>query len=116
MTRQGRPADLRSLIRCSCHLGFEAGEPPPDAGPRDLDRVARAIARGGPRLIVVDDVDRAGTQAVEFLALLASRLGSGATVLIATAESPLGLTPERRWWCWHASRCRRRFVAGSAWR
>jgi AAA ATPase-like protein len=73
-----------------------AGELPPDAGPRDLDRVARAIARGGPRLLVVDDVDRAGTQAMAFLALLASRLGSGATVLIATAENPLGLTPELR--------------------
>ncbi|MEV6866519.1 ATP-binding protein [Streptosporangium subroseum] len=75
---------------------LEAGELPPDAGPRDLDRVARAIARGGPRLLVVDDVDRAGTRAVAFLALLASRLGSGATVLIATAENPLGLTPELR--------------------
>ncbi|GAA4589331.1 hypothetical protein GCM10023194_43290 [Planotetraspora phitsanulokensis] len=49
-----------------------------------------------PRLLLIDDVDRAGTAAVEFLSLLASRLASGATVLLATAEDPLGLTPEIR--------------------
>jgi hypothetical protein len=75
---------------------LEAGELPPGAGPRDLDQGARAIAGGGPRLLLVDDIDRAGTQAVAFLALLASRLGSGATVLLVTAGSPLGLTPELR--------------------
>jgi tetratricopeptide (TPR) repeat protein len=75
---------------------LDAGELPPDATPRDLDRAARAISRGGPRLLLVDDVDRAGAPAVAFLALLASRLGSGATALLATARSPLGVEPELR--------------------
>ncbi|WP_170208461.1 ATP-binding protein [Micromonospora pisi] len=75
-------------------LGAE--ELPPDAGPRDLDRAAQAIARGGPRLLLVDDLDRAGAHSVAFLTLLGSRLRSGATVLLATTEHPLGLAPELR--------------------
>lgn len=56
----------------------------------DLER----LADGGPRLLLVDDVDRAGPRAVEFLARFAAK--PGATVLLASAERPLGVTPEVR--------------------
>jgi hypothetical protein len=73
-----------------------AGELPADSGQRELDRAARSLAGGGPRLLVVEDVDLAGERAVEFLALLVGRLGTGATALLVTARAPLGLTPEPR--------------------
>lgn len=66
------------------------GEPAPGSGPADLDHVARTIAEGGPRLLLVDDADRAS----EFLALLTTHLGTGATALIATTTAPVGLAPE----------------------
>ncbi|GAB2808096.1 hypothetical protein GCM10027176_11400 [Actinoallomurus bryophytorum] len=72
-----------------------AGPSPGGSGP-DLDRRARADAGGGPRLVVVDDVDRAGADAVESLAFLVPRLGSGPVMVVATAEEPLGLGSELR--------------------
>ncbi|MFI6761121.1 AAA family ATPase [Micromonospora sp. NPDC050417] len=92
----GTGADSGLLLWDQVLRDLELDELPPDAGPRDLDRAARAIARGGPRLLLVDDLDRAGAPAVAFLTLLGSRLGSGATVLLATTERPLGLAPELR--------------------
>ncbi|GGL02501.1 hypothetical protein Sme01_47300 [Sphaerisporangium melleum] len=70
-----------------------AGEPAAGSGTADLDGAARAIAQGGPRLLLVDDADRAGDSAVEFLTLLATHLGSGATALIATTTAPVGPAP-----------------------
>ncbi|MYS23358.1 hypothetical protein GA0115240_152226, partial [Streptomyces sp. DvalAA-14] len=61
-----------------------------------LARLARALSRGGPRLLLVDDVDRAGPAAVSFLARLASGLESGTTALFATAVDPLGAAAELR--------------------
>lgn len=54
----------------------------------------RLLADSGPRLLLVDDVDRAGTAAVESLAPFAAK--PGATVLLATAARSLGVTPEVR--------------------
>jgi tetratricopeptide (TPR) repeat protein len=67
-----------------------AGPPPGDVRP-DLDREAC-----GPRLVVVDDLDRAGTDAVESLAFLVPRLGAGPAMVVATAGEPLGMGPELR--------------------
>jgi hypothetical protein len=44
------------------------------AGPLQLDRAARQLAAGSRRLLVVDDLDHGGSEAVEFLAVLAGRL------------------------------------------
>jgi len=66
------------------------------AGPLDLDRAARQLVDGPARLIVVDDVDRGGSEAVEVLAVLAARCAVAATAVIATAAAPLGLGPELR--------------------
>ena len=67
-----------------------------DAGPLDLDSAARHLVSGSARLIVVDDVDRGGPDAVEVLAVVAARGGAAATAVIATAVAPLGLGPELR--------------------
>ena len=67
-----------------------------DAGPLDLDSAARHLLIASPRLIVVDDVDRGGPDAVEVLSVAAARCAATATALIATAAAPLGLGPELR--------------------
>ncbi|GGK21758.1 hypothetical protein GCM10011583_62230 [Streptomyces camponoticapitis] len=52
-------------------------------------------AGAGPRLLVVDDIDRAGPAAVEIYRLLAFRADPG-TALLVTTEEPLGAPPEVR--------------------
>jgi hypothetical protein len=66
------------------------------AGPLDLDSAARHLASGPARLIVVDDLDRGGPEAIEVLAVLAARTAAAATAVIATAAEPLGVGPELR--------------------
>ena len=78
-------------------LGAEgAGGLAADAGQRDIEGAAAAITRGGPRLLIVDDLDKAGTAAVAFLAVLASRLGSGRTALVVTARDGVGFGQQVR--------------------
>ena len=67
-----------------------------DAGLLDLDSAARHLVSGSARLIVVDDVDRGGPDAVEVLSVMAVRCAAAATAVIATAAAPLGLGPELR--------------------
>jgi hypothetical protein len=62
----------------------------------DLDQAARRLASGTERLIVVDDIDRAGPAAIELLSVVGSRLAGGSTAVVATTGTPLGLTPEVR--------------------
>jgi tetratricopeptide (TPR) repeat protein len=65
-----------------------------DVGPLQLDRAARRLAAGTRRLVVVDDLDHGGPEAVELLAVLAGRLAAGATAVVVTAGDPLGLGRE----------------------
>ncbi|HZV08710.1 MAG TPA: ATP-binding protein, partial [Novosphingobium sp.] len=59
--------------------GLAAGLVADDAGPLDLDSAARHLVSGPARLIVVDDVDRGGPDAVEVLAVLAARCAAAGT-------------------------------------
>ena len=61
-----------------------------ETGPLDLDEAAEALVSQRPRLIVVDDVDRHSTGAVELLPVLAARVGGSSTAVIVTASAPLG--------------------------
>ena len=63
-------------------------------GPAELDSAARRLASGTERLIVVDDIDRAGPAAIELLSVISSRLASGSTAVVATTGVPLGLALE----------------------
>ena len=63
------------------------------------DQAARHLARSGPRVLLLDDVDRydsANTDtptAAAFLTALAAQLTSGSTLVIATAATPFGPGP-----------------------
>lgn len=67
-----------------------------DPRPLDLDAAARALTSGTHRLIVVEDLDRAGPEAVEFLSVLASRVGTSSAAVIVTAAAPVGVGHELR--------------------
>jgi tetratricopeptide (TPR) repeat protein len=62
-----------------------------DSGPPDIGAAVRLLAAGTRRLIVVDDVDLGGREAVDMLALVAARLVTGSTAVLATAATPLGV-------------------------
>jgi hypothetical protein len=66
------------------------GEP----GPLDLDNTATLLCSGPPQLIVVDDLDRGGPDAVAMLAVLAGRTITGSTAVLVTSEAPLGIGGE----------------------
>ena len=51
----------------------------------------RALTAGQRRLIVIDDVDVGGAEALEVLALVAARIVVGSTAVVATAAAPLGV-------------------------
>ncbi|HEX3310363.1 MAG TPA: ATP-binding protein, partial [Streptosporangiaceae bacterium] len=65
-----------------------------EAGPLDLDSAARHLASAGPRLIVVDDMDRGGPEAAAMLSVVAARCAASGTAVIATSVTPLGLPAE----------------------
>ena len=68
----------------------------PDAGPLDLDTVARRLVSTDPRLIVIDDVHHGGPDAAAMLSVVAARCTASATAVIATSATPLGLPTELR--------------------
>jgi hypothetical protein len=59
-----------------------------DSGPPDIGAAVRLLAAGTRRLIVVDDVGLGGLEAVDMLALVAARLVTGSTAVLATAATP----------------------------
>jgi hypothetical protein len=61
------------------------------SGPFDTNAAVRLLAAGTRRLIVVDDVDAGGQEAVDMLALVAARLVTCSTAVVATAAAPLGV-------------------------
>src|SRR5690242_2757643 len=71
-----------------------AGLLDPRVGPLDLDSAARHLASAGPRLIVVDDMDRGGLEAAAMLSVVAARCAASGTAVIATSATPLGLPAE----------------------
>lgn len=68
------------------------GEP----GPAELNAAVRLLCGGSRRLIVVDDLDLGGPDAIEFLALLTARLLTCSTAVVATAGTPLGVGRDLR--------------------
>jgi hypothetical protein len=68
-----------------------------EAGPLDLDSTARHLASAGPRLIVVDDLDRGGLEAAAMLSVVAARCAASCTAVIATSATPLGCRASCGW-------------------
>jgi len=79
----GAPEDLASRL-----LG--------GAGPLDLDTVACALASGGRRLLVIDDIDHGGPEALQVLPAVAARAAAGSTAVVVTSVRPAGLGTELR--------------------
>ena len=73
-------------------IGAVMAEP----GPLDLDRAARELVSAGPRLIAIDDLDRAGSEALGLLSVLAARATVAPTVVVVASASPLGMGKELR--------------------
>jgi AAA ATPase domain len=65
-----------------------------EPGPRDLDLAVELLCSGPARLIVLDDVERGGSEALDLVGALAGRAVSGCTAVVATAVGPLGVGTE----------------------
>lgn len=63
----------------------------------DLDAAAVALAAGSRRLIVVDDVDRGGPDALALLAVLAGRAVAAPVVVLVTSRTPLASATRCGW-------------------
>jgi hypothetical protein len=79
----GAPEDLASRL-----LG--------GAGPLDLDTVASALVSGDRRLLVIDDIDFGGAEALRVLRAVAARAASGSTAMVVTSVLPTGVGTELR--------------------
>jgi hypothetical protein len=66
------------------------------AGPLDLDTVARALVRGGRRLLVIDDIDHGGPEVLQVLPAVAARAAASSTAVVVTSVLPVGLGTEMR--------------------
>ena len=60
----------------------------------DLDGAAVALCSGPRRLIVIDDLDRGGPDAVAVLAVLAGRVVAAPVAVLVTSRTPLGIGGE----------------------
>lgn len=67
-----------------------------DPSPVDLDRAALELTSGVRRVIIVDDLDRGGDEAIEVLSVMAARLAAAPAAVIAATNHPLGLGREVR--------------------
>ena len=79
----GAPEDLASRL-----LG--------EAGPLDLDVAARVLATEGRRLLVIDDIDHGGPEALQVLSVVAARVAASCTAVVITSVLPVGLGTELR--------------------
>ena len=78
----GAPDDLASRL-----LG--------DAGPLELDSVARALGIGR-RLLVIDDINHGGAAALQVLQVVAARSAATSTAVVVTSVRALGVGTELR--------------------
>ncbi len=79
----GAPDDLASRV-----LG--------DAGPLELDSVARVLGGGNRRLLVIDDIDHGGAAALRVLQVVAARAPATSTAVVITSALPPGVGTELR--------------------
>ena len=94
----GRPGRLvwASVLRDLGAPDHVIGSLLEDLGPLDLDQVARLLVDGRCRLIVVDDLEHGGPEAVEPLPFVAARAPSGGTAFLVVTRTSLGLGQEVR--------------------
>ena len=79
----GAPDDLASRV-----LG--------DAGPLELDSAARVLSSGSRRLLVIDDIDHGGADALRLLEMVAARVAAAGTAVVVTSMLPVGVGTQLR--------------------
>src|SRR5215472_2308736 len=79
----GAPEDLAARV-----LG--------ESGPLDLDAVAGALTAGNRRLLVIDDLDHSGPEALQVLQAVAARAAGSSTVVMVISVLPPGFGTELR--------------------
>ena len=67
-----------------------------DPAPLDLDELGRVLAAGGPRLLVIDDLDEGGRECCGVLGVVEPRVRPAPVVVLAASSRPLGVAPELR--------------------
>lgn len=67
-----------------------------DAGPLTLDRAARVLGSGNQRLLVIDDFDHGGAEALRLLEMVAARVAAAGTAVVVTSVLPVGVGTELR--------------------
>jgi tetratricopeptide (TPR) repeat protein len=60
-----------------------------DAGPLELDSAARVLSHGNRRLLVIDNIDQGGTDALRVLRMVAARVAAADTAVVVTSVFPL---------------------------
>ena len=67
-----------------------------DAGPLELDSVARVPGGGSRRLLVIDDIGHGGAAALRMLQVVAARAPATSTAVVVTSMQPPGVGTELR--------------------
>jgi tetratricopeptide (TPR) repeat protein len=62
-----------------------------DADPLELDSAARVLSNGSRRLLMIDDIDLGGADALHVLRMVAARVPAAETAVIVTSVFPLGV-------------------------
>jgi hypothetical protein len=78
LTDAGAPNDLASRVVN-------------DADPLALDSAARALCDGNRRLLVIDDIDHGGAEALRLLEMVAARVATAGTAVVVTSARPVGV-------------------------
>jgi tetratricopeptide (TPR) repeat protein len=67
-----------------------------DVGPLAVDRAARALTNEDRRLLVIDDIDHGGTEALQVLQMVAARVSAASTAVVVTSVLPPGVGTQLR--------------------
>lgn len=65
-----------------------------DITPLDLDQIARTLLTGGKLVLLIDDIDKGGTDATDFLSLVAARASAHGVAVVVTAATSIGMDRE----------------------
>jgi len=89
---RGQPGRLvwARLLRDAGAAGDLAEQVLGESGPLDLDAVARVLTVAGRRLLVIDDIDNGGPEALPVLQAVGARAAVSGTAVVVTSVLPPG--------------------------
>ena len=94
----GKSALLAEAADSARELGIPVSRVTParDSAAPLVERLLAGSELSGPRLLLIDDADKDGEGAAEFLVGLMAEAAASGTAVLAAAQKPLGLAPELR--------------------